>query len=172
MEGVKRSIDGGASMCYTHGGISDNLVKDGKVEEIAQAVDFIKQNGLPAGVGGHALETIKSCVEFGIEPDFWMKTLHHVGYWSARPSEEQHDNIWCTNPEETISYMERLPQPWIAFKTLAAGAIHPLKGFHYALTNGADFICVGMYDFQIVDDVNMVLSVLSQDLHRERPWMA
>ncbi|GAH76422.1 unnamed protein product, partial [marine sediment metagenome] len=38
--------------------------------------------------------------------------------------------------------------------------------------NGADFICVGMYDFQIVDDVNIALEVLNGDLERKRPWQA
>ena len=50
--------------------------------------------------------------------------------------------------------MNSLDEPWIAFKILAAGAIHPDNAFRYAFENGADFICVGMYDFQIVEDSN------------------
>ena len=69
--------------------------------------------------------------------------------------------------------MFRIPiQSWIAFKTLAAGAIHPEVGFRYAFENGADFVCVGMYDFQVVDDVNIAIDVLSGDLERKRPWRA
>ena len=45
------------------------------------------------------------------------------------------------------------------------------EGFRYAFSSGADFICVGMYDFHIVDDVNIALVVLSGELHRKRPWM-
>ena len=168
--GVKTSIDNGASACYIHGGIADRLVKEGKVEEIGKAVDLIRQNGLPAGIGGHALQTVKACVDAGMKPDFWMKTLHHTDYWSAIPDKE-HDNIWCTNPQETVDYMKNLEQPWIAFKTLAAGSIHPDVGFRYAFASGADFICVGMYDFHIIDDVNIALSVLNADLRRDRPWM-
>ena len=29
----------------------------------------------------------------------------------------------------------------------------------------------GMYDFQIVDDVNIVLDVLNGEINREREWM-
>ena len=54
-------------------------------------------------------------------------------------------------------------------KTLAAGAIKPQEGFKYAFDNGADFICVGMYDFQIVEDVNIVLDTLA-NVNRTRPW--
>ena len=127
-DGVLMSVDNGAVACYVHGGIADSLVEEGKVEEIGKALELIRKNGLPAGIGGHKLETIKACVDFGLEPDFWMKTLHHTNYWSAN-KENQHDNIWCTDPEETKEYMKNIKQPWIAFKTLAAGAIHPDEGF-------------------------------------------
>ncbi|MBA7592229.1 hypothetical protein ES708_34407 [subsurface metagenome] len=147
------------------------MVSEGKVEEIGKALDFIRQNGLPAGIGAHKLETVQECVKAGLKPDYWVKTLHHTNYWSAKPEEEL-DNIWCTNPVETIAFMNDLEEPWIAYKILAAGAIDPNEGFPYAFKNGADFICVGMYDFQIVDDVNIALEVLNGDLERKRPWQA
>ncbi len=168
--GIKISIDNGAHSCYVQGGIADQLVKDGKLELIAQSLELIKQNGLPAGIGAHSLDTVKACVNYGLKPDYWVKTLHPLDYWSAK-AQPEHDNIWCTNPEETIAYMQNLEQPWIAFKTLAAGAIHPSVGFQYAFKNGADFICVGMYDFQIVDDVNIALEALTNNLSRERRWL-
>jgi hypothetical protein len=171
IKGAQLSIDNGASACYVHGGAADLMVKQGKLEEIGKTLELIKANGLPAGIGGHRLQTVKACVEYGLKPDFWMKTLHHTDYWSAN-KENQHDNIWCTDPEDTIEYMKSIDIPWIAFKTLAAGAIHPEVGFQYAFENGADFVCVGMYDFQIVDDANIAMNVLKSDLKRERPWMA
>jgi uncharacterized membrane protein YphA (DoxX/SURF4 family) len=171
IKGARMSIDNGANACYVHGGVSDMLVEQGKLDVIGKTLELIKENGLPAGIGGHKLQTVKACVEYGLKPDFWMKTLHHTDYWSAN-KENQHDNIWCTDPEDTIEYMKSIDIPWIAFKTLAAGAIHPEVGFKYAFENGADFICVGMYDFQIVDDVNIAMDVLNSDLNRQRPWMA
>jgi hypothetical protein len=67
--------------------------------------------------------------------------------------------------------MGTLPEPWIAFKVLAAGAIKPEEGLKYAFRNGADFVCLGMYDFQIVEDVNIALNALSGAIERQRPWM-
>lgn len=176
-EGIMKSVDNGASALYVHGGVADTLARENRLEEIADAVELMRRNGLPAGIGGHALDTVKKCVEYGIEPDFWMKTLHRTDYWSSRAGESENglglqDNLWCSNPDETVEYMKTIRQPWIAFKTLAAGAYHPKDGFSYAFSSGADFICVGMYDFQIVDDVNIALNVLNGDLKRERPWMA
>ncbi|HOD52121.1 MAG TPA: DoxX family protein [Candidatus Hydrogenedentes bacterium] len=168
--GIKMSIDGGAHSCYVQGGIADNLVKEGKVDQIAEAFELIRQSGIPAGIGAHKMETVKACVEYGLKPDYWMKTLHHIDYWSARP-QEQCDNIWCENPVETAAYMETLEQPWIAFKTLAAGAIHPTVGLPFAFKHGADFVCVGMYDFQLVENTNLFLDVWGKrDEGRTRPW--
>ena len=56
---------------------------------------------------------------------------------------------------------------------MAAGAIHPKEAFRYAFENGADFVCAGMYDFQLVEDVNIALDALGSGLpQRQRAWMA
>jgi len=62
--------------------------------------------------------------------------------------------------------------PVMGFKVLAAGAIHPKSGFKWAFENGADFICVGMFDFQVVDDVNICIETLQQLQNRTRKWYA
>lgn len=168
---IQKSIDAGACACYIQGGVADRLVEEGRFDLIAQGLELIRKNGLPAGIGGHKLATIRACVERGLKPDFWMKTLHRLDYWSALP-EPENDNRWCEDPAETAAFMKQLEEPWIAFKILAAGAIEPKVGFRHAFESGADFICVGMYDFQIVEDVNIALEILNGPLVRERMWRA
>jgi hypothetical protein len=68
--------------------------------------------------------------------------------------------------------MEGLEKPWIAFKTLAAGSIRPQDAFRYSVENGADFLCVGMYDFQIIEDVNLAVEAFDSVKKRSRPWRA
>lgn len=179
-EDIQKSIDNGAAACYVQGGTADSLVKEGKLDEITWALDLIRKNGLPAGIGAHELETIKACVAYGLVPDFWMKTLHITSYWSARIDNERKttldkgfaDNIFCQNPEETTDFMNQLEQPWIAFKILAAGAILPKDAFKWAFEQGADFICVGMYDFQMIDNVNLAYDILNSNIQRKREWRA
>ena len=171
MKNIKRAIDYGAISCYIQGETTDYYREKGKLDLIAKALEYIQSQGLIAGLGAHRIESIKACVEFGMDPDFWMKTMHHHKYWSAG-HEKWHDNMYCFNPEETVSYIQTLKQPVIAFKTLAAGAIHPEDGFRFAFENGADFVCAGMYDFQMVDDTNIAVDILKGDLKRTRPWMA
>ena len=72
-----------------------------------------------------------------------------------------------------MEFMRERKEPWIAFKTMAAGSVHPEEAFQYAFESGADFICAGMYDFQMVEDSNYALAILNdKSLKRERPWMA
>ena len=59
--------------------------------------------------------------------------------------------------------MKQLKQPWIAFKTLAAGAIHPRQAFKFAFEGGADFICVGMFDFQVRENAILAQQTLASD---------
>ncbi|MHC4569744.1 MAG: hypothetical protein ACYTE3_28795 [Planctomycetota bacterium] len=68
--------------------------------------------------------------------------------------------------------MKTVNKPWIAFKVLAAGAIHPREGFKYAFENGADFVCAGMFDFQIRENVLIARDVLSATANRQRLWRA
>jgi len=161
MNDIKMAFDNGAMGGYLQGQVSDGLVQQGRIDLVRKALEYIKDKGSIAGIGGHLLDVIIACEKAGMEPDFYMKTLHRGDYWSAN-KQPQNDNIWSVTPEKTIEFMKKVNRPWIAFKVLAAGAIHPREGFKYAFENGADFICVGMFDFQVRENVIIAKDILNK----------
>jgi len=173
----KVAIDNGAVGAFIQGEVGDNWVTYKRLDLVAQVISFARENGLIAGVACHDLAVPVALEGAGVGLDFYMKTLHSDSYWSATPEKDRpasglpgHDNMWCTQPDKTIEFMSTVEKPWIAYKVLAAGAIHPRDGFRYAFENGADFACVGMLDFQVIEDAIVVKDVLAKTSNRKRPW--
>jgi uncharacterized membrane protein YphA (DoxX/SURF4 family)/phosphoheptose isomerase len=187
-ENIKTAIDSGMEILQIHGGQCDQLVRDNKIELIGKMLDEIRRQGYPAGLGAHDIHSFLACEENGIIPDYYMSTMHHDNYWSAHPRENRvkfetvgnnspdrdmfHDNLFCPFPDLAVEFINRAKVPVMGFKVLAAGAIQPKDGFNWAFENGADFICVGMFDFQVVDDVNICIDTLQNLQNRTRAWYA
>jgi hypothetical protein len=181
---IKEKVDTGVPALYVWGVACDRLVQADAVDIIGKAVELIKAHGIPAGVGGHSLRVPMACEKAKVPCDFYVKTLHSDDYPSATPKELRkefiwldhgpgwYDNMWCINPEETIEFMATVEKPWIAFKILAAGAIDPRKAFTHAFHNGADFVGVGMFDFQVKEDCDLAKRVIQHEKNRPRPWHA
>jgi hypothetical protein len=148
-------------------------------------LEHIRQQGYTAGLGAHTVDSLIACADQGIIPDYYMKTMHHDQYWSAHPKEFRvpfevdgkeyldhnrfHNNMFCLFPERTIEFVNKATVPVMGFKVLAAGALEPADGFKWAFDNGADFICVGMFDFQVVNNVNTTIDILKK-VNRTREW--
>ncbi|MDR0725468.1 MAG: DoxX family protein [Prevotellaceae bacterium] len=185
-DNVTKAVDNGIDIIQLQGNWCDWLVRDGKFDVISGMIERIRSYGIVAGLGAHTIDSFILCEENGIIPDYYMKTMHHDQYWSAHPRENRmpfevdgkchldhnrfHDNCFCPFPDRTIEFVNRVKVPVMGFKVLAAGAIHPKDGFKWAFENGADFICVGMFDFQVVDDVNICIETLQNLTNRQRMW--
>jgi hypothetical protein len=184
LDHIRQQVDSGAVALYVWGVAGDTLTKAGAIDRIARAVDLAKAYDLPVGVGGHSLLVPMACEKQKVPCDFYVKTLHRDTYPSATPKELRkefiwldggkgwYDNMWCINPEETIAFMKTVAKPWIAFKVLAAGAIAPRDGFAHAFDNGADFIAVGMFDFQVEENCDVACAAIGRAQGRPRPWRA
>ena len=184
-ENIDKAIDFGVDIIQIQGNWCDWLVRDNKIEVIHEMMEHIRQQGYTAGLASHSIESLIACADQGIIPDYYMKTMHHDQYWSAHPRENRfpfevdgtnyldhnrfHNNMFCLFPERTVEFVSKATVPILGFKVLAAGAIEPKDGFKWAFDNGADFICVGMFDFQLVSNVNIAIDCL-KTTNRTREW--
>ena len=157
VENAKRARDHGAIAIYLHGNVSDNFAKQGKTEEIGRILEGFRKAGLAAGVGAHLLATVQGSEKAQLDPDFYMFTINRVNYYSSAPS-------------EIAAFMKNIKKPWIGFKVLGAGRDKPLEGFQHAFEKGADFIAVGMFDWQVRDDAAHVQEMLAKGITRDRTW--
>lgn len=190
---IEMALDMGAKAGYVHGNTSDGLFKGKNVDAIGKALEGIRKAKLVAGVCCHLIDVPMALEKAGVKPDFYMKTFNSGNYWSAGPPLEpkpgwkptdtelaqaelggwgSHNNLWDTTPKQTAAFMANIKVPWIGFKIMGAGALPPRDAFTYALKNGCDFLCVGMYDFQVTDNANMAKSLLQDKdkLGRTRIW--
>jgi hypothetical protein len=175
-EHVESLLRDGCEAIYLWGVHGDSLVAQNKMDLVAKAVELPKKLGVPSGVGAHSLDVVKACEKSGVGADFYIKTFHSHNYPTAPKPEQikgayqEYPGYWCASPEETISVMKAVDKPWIAFKTMAAGAIPPKTAFRYSFLHGADFVLAGMFDYEIEEDVKLAQDALGRTKERERAW--
>jgi uncharacterized membrane protein YphA (DoxX/SURF4 family) len=188
-DSLYKAISFGVDIIQIQGNWVDWMVRDQHVERIGRLLAKIKEEGFTAGLAAHTVDSLIACEQSGIIPDYYMKTMHHDQYWSAHPRENRvpfevdgpnnsdhnkyHNNCFCPFPERTADFVLNTKVPVMGFKVLAAGAIKPEDGFRWAFDQGADFICTGMFDFQIVQDINICIDILQKiqtEHSRSRSW--
>ena len=175
---IQIAIDNGAVAAFCMGGhAQDVFVNPGKAELIGEVVAFIKQNGLVAGVGSHTLELPIISEQQKFNPDFYFKTFNSVGFATdnSHPDEDikvsVEGKVFSSDATRDVAaFMKGIKKPWIAFMVLGAGRVPPKEGFDLAFKSGADFLNVGMYDFQVQQNIAMIPEIVKRHEQRDRAW--
>ena len=178
---VEAAAKEGSVGAFLLGCRGDRWVKANRLDLIDEFVSHVKRNGMIAGVGGHDKRVPVAVEKAGIDVDFYFKTIHPESYWGTVAEEEKkpflvdsfgpgdNDCMWELYPQDTIDFMKSVKKPWIGYKVLAAGAVHPSEGFKFAFENGVDFVCAGMFDWQVRENVEIAKDVLASDAAKNRP---
>ncbi|MCS7252484.1 MAG: hypothetical protein RMK18_08430 [Armatimonadota bacterium] len=148
---------------YFHGGRTDELFCAGMIGELIDAISFIHDAGLPAGIATHMHEVIEFAEEHGLKADFYMACFYNP----RRPPGE----VYLPQDRERMCQtIRKTSKPCIAFKVLAAGRHCDTEenlrsALKYAIENikPCDAIVVGVfqkYKNQIAEDVEIVKQLL------------
>ena len=146
----------GAVGAYVRPEKADALAKAGDKAALAALVAALKATGLKVGIGAEDVATVKFCAANGLVPDYWVLAFHSLDY-PAATLPQRCNNIWCTDPKAAADYMKTRPEPWVAIRGLAGGAINPDKAYAFARENGAAVVAIDLLDYRIVETVNAIV---------------
>ena len=142
-----------------HGGVTDNLFREGKSSEVHDYVKRAKDAGVLAGVSAHNPDCIKRIADEGWENDLFMNCFYNI---TRKPEEEARmppvvtvpvgEPFFTSDPATMTEVMRQTEKPCLGFKILAAGRMgfypHTVRdGFKFAFENikPTDGVIVGMY---------------------------
>ena len=148
--------DGGAKGVYLRPEVADELARKGDAAQLKSLVDALKSTGLPTGVGAEDVETVKFCATNGVAPAYWVLAFHSLDY-PAATLKTRCNSIWCVDPTAAAAYMKTRPEPWVAIRCLAGGAIDPVKAYKFAKDSGAAAAAIDLLDYRIVETVNGIM---------------
>ena len=143
----------GARSVYLRPEVADALSEKGDGAGLKARMDALRRTGLPVGLGAESVATVKFAVGQGVLPDYWVVAFHSLDY-PAATLKEACNSIWCRDPEATSAYLKTRPEPWVAIRGLAGGALAPESAYRFARGHGAAVVAIDLLDYRIVETVN------------------
>ena len=124
---------------YHHGGTTDKLYAEGRLDSLHESLKYIRDLGCAVGLGTHDPQVLKYCYSEGYDVDFYVCALYN---------HTRHRELYLPNDRDAaFAAIKAVPVPIIAIKVLAAGRNKPRGAFELALENikPTDAMAVGMY---------------------------
>ncbi len=160
-----KAISGGAVGCHVHGGVTDFLLAQGRLEEVQADIDHIRKAGLMAGIAGHNAGVFEFA-EKHLDVDYYMCCYYN-------PSDRSRKADHVHGAKETFAEEDRqrmirligtLSRPAIHYKILAAGRNDPQDAFRVATgaMRSSDAVCVGVYGGQMPDMLEQDVAIFNR----------
>jgi hypothetical protein len=131
---------------FIQGGQTQKMLEAGQEDLLRRFIDLMRELGITPGVCSHQPWCIEKAEELDLGAEFYMLTINKVGYQ-------------CDDPAEATRVIRSIDKPFIGFKVLGAARDAVKPGFQHALDAGADFLAVGMFDFQVKENAELVTSL-------------
>jgi hypothetical protein len=159
-EGIKKLADGGCIAIAHHGETTDNLFKQGKIDQVNDYLKRVRDAGLVVGVSTHMPDVVDTIESKGWDVDYYM-TCVYERHRSAEALEKllgqapiPVGEVYLPNdPPRMYQAVRRTKRPCLAFKILAAGRLserrHWVEGAFrqaYESIKPGDGVIIGIYD--------------------------
>jgi hypothetical protein len=145
---LQRMVEVGAAGCHIHGGVADNLLLNGKIEELIPAVQYARDNGLTIGLAGHNPDTIRWGEE-NLDLDYYMCCYYNpISRREVAVHRSGTEELYREEDRQAmIEVIRTLSRPVIHYKILAAGRNDPAEAFAFAARQmrPGDAVCVGIH---------------------------
>ena len=145
---VERAAAGGAKACHIHGGVMDNLLAQGRLDEIPPVIEMLRSRGMLAGIAGHN-PAVFEWAEKNLDVDYYMCSYYNSAHRDERAEHVAGMEEWFLEEDRRImtGLIQKLSKPVIHYKVLAAGRNDPEEAFDYTVRSmrPADAVCVGVF---------------------------
>ena len=173
---VQQIAAAGAIAIYHHGARTDNLWRDGRIDEVQELLKLMRDLGVQVGLGTHIPEVIEYSEERGWDVDFYMACVYNL-------SRERRESAVTAGPSDREGYLDedrdvmcgtirQTPKPCLACKILAASrnthTPEALKAaFEHVFQNikPTDAVIAGIfqkYKNQVAENAEIVRSTLAE----------
>jgi hypothetical protein len=147
------------------GNNSDQLMREGKIDQVRDTLKMFRDAGLLVGLGSHNHEVIDYAEDKGWDLDFYQCCFYRVSFGlnPDRPRGEIYDD---QDRQAMVRTIRRVSKPCIAFKVFAAnrhcqtaGGVEEALRFAYANIKPTDVVLAGMwqkYKDQVAENTDIV----------------
>lgn len=126
-DNIRAVVAAGASAVYLHGTVTDRLYDAKNIREIERLLSFIKDTGVPTGLGTHMPEVISFAEGMGWPIDFYMASLFNLSRTERtdeRPlPSENGEAFFDSDRERMLSAVRATRKPCLVLKILGAGRL-------------------------------------------------
>jgi len=171
LEGVKWALAASPVACFIHGGVTMYLLAQGQGHLLQEAVQAIKDAGLPAGIASHQPASFAWAEEY-LNCDFYMCSYYDPARRDQNPRYDPRSNERFREEDRQamVETIQKLKRPVIHYKVLAAGRHDPRSAFQFVAKTmrAGDAVCVGFFTKDKPDMIREDIELLEQSLRARR----
>ena len=170
LDNIRSAQWAGAAGIYIQGGLTDQLMLDGRLGEIREALELIRKMGLPCGIAGHQPKTHLDAQAMGLDFDFHLVCFYNLTGRRGKidSPDPEGDKYIPEDRDRAGKLLGELKRPCAGYKIMAAGRNDPNEAIPFAVRHlkPTDIVIIGFFPKdrpnEIKDDVRIFCEALNR----------